>query len=99
MLETQKVSSSSRLPWLIFAVGCLFPFVAYFIDGPGILVGFAFLALLIGGFAACVSAPWARDSDDPTTKILLSFGAAAVYFCILVGLLFMSFAIDGIPQG
>ena len=98
MLQTPNVSSGSRLPWLIFAVGCLFPFIAYLIDGPGTFTVFAFAALLIVGFAACVSAPWARDSDDPTTKTLLSFGAAAVYFCILFGLLFMSFAIDGIPQ-
>ena len=99
MLETQKASSKFKLPWLIFAVGCLFPFIAYLIDGPGVVTGILFAALLIVGFAACVSAPWARDLDDPTTKTLLSFGAAAVYFCILAGLLFLSFATGGIAQG
>ena len=98
MRENQNVSSRSKLPWLIFAMGCLLPFVAYVIDGPGVETGIVFAALLFVGFAACVSAPWARDSDDPTTKILLSFGAAALYFCILVGLLFTSFATGGIPQ-
>jgi hypothetical protein len=99
MLETQKVSSSSKMPWLIFAAGCVFPFIAYVIDAPGIVNVIVFVALLIVGFAACVSAPWARDSDDTTTNTLLSFGAAAVYFCILAGLLFLSFATGGIPQG
>jgi asparagine N-glycosylation enzyme membrane subunit Stt3 len=97
MLGTRNASSRSGLPWIIFFVGCLCPVLAYFLDSPGVWV-FISLGLLIVGFSACVSAPWARSSDDPTTKALLSFGAAAVYFGILLALLCVSFAVDGLPQ-
>ena len=97
MLGTNKAAPKSRFPWLIFAAGCLCPVVAYFVDAPGALA-FVSIGLTFLGFCMCLYAPWHNESDDFTTQILLSLGSAAVYFLIIVALLWTSLAVDGLPQ-
>ena len=84
-------------PWIGFLIGCSLAVIAYSIGGIGRWYFLLSAALLAVGLVVCAASPWLVKDNDPAGRGLLSIFACGGYLLLLIGLLFHSFSVDGLP--